>query len=55
MIRSKRRLDAPNVTPLRTKGLIDGLIKGNQGLISPDHKGPRLFLGYVLGGLGGVG
>ena len=28
----------PNVTPLRDKGLIVGLIKGNQCLRSPDHK-----------------
>ncbi len=39
-------------TPPRNKGLIFGLIKGNQWLISPDHK--ALFLGgggYVWGGL----
>ena len=30
-------------TPLRNKGLIAGLIKGNQWLISPDHK--ALFVG----------
>ena len=35
--------------PPRNKGLIAGLIKGNQWLISPDHK--ALFLGGVaLGG-----
>ena len=34
----------------RNKGLIAGLIKGNQWLISPDHK--ALFLGRVA--LGGV-
>ena len=38
------------VTP-RNKGLIAGLIKGNQWLISPNHK--ALFLGG--GTLGGVG
>ena len=44
----------PRVTyPLpRNKGLIAGLIKGNQWLISPDHK--ALFLGG-LRGPGGVG
>ena len=31
--------------PPRNKGLIAGLIKGNQSLISPDHK--ALFLGGV--------
>ncbi len=32
-------------TPPRSKGLTAGLIKGNQWVfISPDHKGPRLFL-----------
>ena len=39
--------------PPRNKGLIFGLIKGNQWVfISPDHKGPRLFLGgnVALGG-----
>ena len=35
----------PLTYPPRNKGLIAGLIKGNQSLISPDHKGPRLFLG----------
>ena len=37
----------------RNKGLIAGLVKGNQWVfISPDHKGPRLFLGgnVALGG-----
>ena len=39
----------PNATPQIRKGLIAGLIKGNQWLISPDHK--ALFLaGYVRGG-----
>ena len=36
-------------------GLIAGLIKGNQWVfISPDHKGPRLFLERVrfYGGVG---
>ena len=36
----------PNVPPQIHKGLIAGLIKGNQWLISPDHKA-----GYFLGGL----
>ena len=45
-------------TPPRNKGLIAGLIKGNQWVfISPDHKGPRLFLGggatWRLGGVAG--
>ena len=31
-------------TPARNKGLIAGLMKGNPWFISPDHKGPRLFL-----------
>ena len=38
-------------TPPRNKGLIAGLIKGNQWLISPDHK--ALFLGGVRGPGGG--
>ena len=41
--------------PPRNKGLIAGLIKGNRTVfISPDHKGPRLFLGggYVRPGGG---
>ena len=38
-----------HVPPPRNKGLIADLIKGNQWLISPDHK--ALFLGgYVRGG-----
>ena len=36
-----------HVTPPRNKGLIAGLIKGNQWLISPDHKA-----GYGPGGVG---
>ena len=28
----------PKATPPRNKGLIAGLLKGNQWLISPDHK-----------------
>ena len=35
-------------TPARNKGLIAGLIKGNQWLINPDHK--ALFLGGVCQG-----
>ena len=36
--------------PPRNKGLIAGLIKGNQWLISPDHKA-----GYFWGGVRGPG
>ena len=39
-----------HVPPPRNKGLIAGLIKGNQWLISPDHKA-----GYFCGGYGGGG
>ena len=35
----------PKLPPPSNKGLIAGLIKGNQWLISPDHKA-----GYFLGG-----
>ena len=37
-------------TPPRNKGLIAGLIKGNQWLISPDHKAGYFWGGYVRGG-----
>ena len=37
-----------HVNPLRNKGSIVGLLKGNPMVKpSPDHKGPRLFLGGV--------
>ena len=36
-------LPPPNLPPSETKGLIAGLIKGNQWLTGPDHK--ALFLG----------
>ena len=39
-----------NVPPPRNKGLIFGLIKGNQWLISPDHKAGYFWGGYVRGG-----
>ena len=42
------QLNLPPATkpPKRNKGLTAGLIKGNQWVfISPDHKGPLLFLG----------
>ena len=39
-----------HVPPPRNKGLIFGLIKGNQWLISPDHKA-----GYFWGGVRGPG
>ena len=40
-----------HVPPPRNKGLIAGLIKGNQWLISPDHKAGHFWGGYVaLGG-----
>ena len=45
----------PRTPPPEIRVLIAGLIKGNQRVfISPDHKGPRLFLGGVRGP-GGVG
>ena len=37
--------------PPRNKGLIAGLIKGNQWLISPDHKALFLWGGYVARGV----
>ena len=40
-------------TPLRNKGLIAGLIKGHQWLISPDHKAGYFWWGVVLMGVGG--
>ena len=40
----------PLTYPPRTKGLIAGLIKGNQQLISPDHKAC-----YFWGGVRGPG
>ena len=41
----------PQSYPPSNKGLIAGLIKGNQWLIHPKHKGPRLFLrGDTLSG-----
>ena len=36
-------------TPPRNKGLIAGLIKGNQTLISPDHKAGYFWGGYIGG------
>ena len=42
----------PLTYPPRNKGLIAGLIKGNQRLMSPDHKAGYFFGGgYVWGGL----
>ena len=40
----------PRTPPKRNKALIAGLIKGNQWLISPDHKA-----GYFWGGVRGPG
>ena len=40
----------PKATLPRNKGLIAGLIKGNQWLISPDHKAGYFWGGYVRGG-----
>ena len=42
--------NTPNVPPPRNKGLIAGLIKGNQWLISPNHKALFLGGGHVRGG-----
>ena len=40
----------PPTYPTGNMGFIAGLTEGNQWLISPDHKGPRLFLaGGVIG------
>ena len=36
--------------PLRNKGLIAGLIKGNQWLINPKHKAGYFLGGVALGG-----
>ena len=41
--------NGPREPPKRNKGLIAGLIKGNQWLISPDHKA-GYFWGVTLGG-----
>ncbi len=35
----------PNRTHPKIRVIIAGLMKGDLWLISPDHKGPRLFLG----------
>ena len=40
----------PKGTPPRNKGLIAGLIKGNQWLIRPDHKAGYFWGGYVAWG-----
>ena len=40
--------------PPRNKGLIAGLIKGNQWLISPDHKANNFWGGVRGPGGGGV-
>ena len=40
----------PNVPLPRHKGLIAGLIKGNQRLRSPDHKAGYFWGGYVARG-----